>query len=83
MSSMYFKWLIFFCNLVSFYPAVHFLSMWLSDIMAIINSNGDSASPWNILLGIFLSAKLFPPAINSTLQVFMVISIKFMIFCTF
>ena len=44
MSSMYIRWL--FCNLLSFYPDVHFLSMWLSGIIAIINSNGDSASPW-------------------------------------
>ena len=79
MSSMYIRWLIFSSDLLSLYPLVHFLSMWLNGIIAIINSNGDSASPWNIPLWIFVSAKLFPPAINSTLQVFMVFSIKFMI----
>ena len=47
MPSMYISWLIFSCDLVSLYPAVHFLSTWLSGIMAIINSNSDSASPWN------------------------------------
>ena len=46
--------------------------------MVIINSNGDSASPWNIPLWIFASAKLLPPAVNSTLRVFMLFSIKFM-----
>ena len=45
MLSMYIKWLIFSCDLLSMYPAVHFLSMGLSGIMAIINSNGDSESP--------------------------------------
>ena len=46
--------------------------------MAIMNSKGDSASPWKIPLWIFVSAKLFLPAVNSTLQVFMVFSMKFM-----
>ena len=78
MSSMYIRWLIFSCDLLSLYPSVHFLSKWLSDIIAIINSNGDSASPWNIPLWIFASAQLFLPAVNSTLQVFMFFSIKFM-----
>ena len=45
MSSMYIRWLIFSCDLLSFYPAVHFLSMWLCGIINITNSNGDSASP--------------------------------------
>ena len=57
---------------------MHFLNLWLSGIIAFINNNGDSASPWNICLWIFASAKLFPPTINSILQVFMVFSIKFM-----
>ena len=35
MSSMFIKWLIFSCDLLSLYPAVHFLRMWLSGIMAI------------------------------------------------
>ena len=43
------------------YLAVNFLSMWLSGIIAIMNSNGDSASPWNIPLWNFASAKLLPP----------------------
>ena len=33
---MYIKWLTFSCDLPILYPAVHFLSMWLSGIMAII-----------------------------------------------
>ena len=77
MSSMYIRWLVL-CDLLSFYPSVHFLGMWLNGIIAITNSNGFSASPWNIPLWIFTSAKLFPPAVNSTLQVSTVFSIKFM-----
>ena len=46
--------------------------------MSIMNVNGDSGSFWNILLLIFASAKLLPPAVNSILQVFMVFLIKFM-----
>ena len=49
--------------------------------MAIMNSNGDSASPRKIPFWIFVSAKLFPPAVNFTLNVFMVFSIKFMTSC--
>ena len=75
---MYIKWLIFSCDLQSLYLAVHFLSVWLSDSMAIMNSKGDRASPWKIPLYIFASAKLHPPAVNSTVQVFMVFSIEFM-----
>ena len=78
MSSMYIRWLIFSCNLLSLYPAVHFLSVWLSGIMTIMNSKGDSASPWKIPLWIFVSAKLLPPAVSCTLQVFMVFTMKFM-----
>ena len=63
---------------LSFYPAVHFMSVWLSGIIPIINSNGDCASPRNIPLWIFDSTKLFPPAVNSTFRDFMVSSIKFM-----
>ena len=59
MSSVYLRWLIFSCNLLSLYPAVHFLSMWVSGIIAIMNSRGGSASPWKIPLWIFVSAKLF------------------------
>ena len=67
-----------FCDLLSLYLAVHFLSVWLNGVITIINNNGDSASPWNIALWIFASAKLFHPVVNSTLQVLMVFSIKFM-----
>ena len=81
MPSMYIRWLRFSCYLLSLYPTVHFLSMWLCGIMAIINSNGDSASPWNIPLWIFASAKLLPPAVKSTLPIFMAFSIKFMTSC--
>ena len=34
--------------------------MWFSGIMAIMNSKGDSASPWT-----FVSAMLLPPAVSS------------------
>ena len=57
---MYIWWLISSCDLLSFYPAVHFLNISLSDIIAITNSSGDSASPRNIPLWIFVSAKLPP-----------------------
>ena len=77
---MYISWLTFSYDLLSLQPAVHFLSMCLSGIMAIMNRNADSASPLNIPLWIFASAKLFPFAVNSTLQVFMGFSIKFMTF---
>ena len=78
MPSMYIRWFIFSYDLESLYPAVHFLSIWLSGIIAIMNNNGDNASPWNIPPWIFDSAKLFPPAVNSIFQVCMVSSVKFM-----
>ena len=78
---MYIRWLIFSCDLLSLYPAVHFLSMWFSAIMAIMNSNGCSASPWKIPLWIFVSAKPFPPVVNSTQQFFRYFSMKFMVSC--
>ena len=78
MSSMYIRWLIFSCDLLSLYPVAHFLSMWFSGIMAIMNSKDDSASPWKMPLWIFVSAMLLPLAVSSTLQVFMVCSMKFM-----
>ena len=81
MSSMYIRWLISSCDQLSLYPAVHFLSMWFSGIMAIMNSKGDSASPWKMPLLIFVSAMLLPPAVRSTLQVFMVFSMKLMTSC--
>ena len=40
--------------LLSLYLALHFLSMWLSGIIAIMNSNCDWASLWNILIIITL-----------------------------
>ena len=60
MSSMYIRWLVVSGDLLILYPTVHFLSMWLSDIMAFIKSNGDCASLWNIFLWNFASAKLLP-----------------------
>ena len=77
MSSMYIRWLIFSRDLLSLYPAVYFLNMWFSGIMAVMNSKRDSASPWKIPLWIFVSAKLLPRAVSSTLQVCMVFSMKF------
>ena len=74
---MFIKGLTFSCDLPSLYPAVHFLSMWLSGIMAIMNSKGDRASPWKIPLWIFASANFLPSAVSSTLQVFIVLSMKF------
>ena len=55
-----------------------FLSTWLSSIIAITNNSGDSKSPWKIRLWIFFSVKLFPPAVNSTVPVLVVFTIKFM-----
>ena len=49
--------------------------------MAISNSKGDSASPLKLPLKIFAYAKLLPLAVNFTLQVFIVFSIKFMTSC--
>ena len=77
MSSMYIKWLTLSSDLLTLYPAAHSLSMWLSGIMAIMNSKGDRASPWKIPLWIFTLANL-PPAVHSTLQVFMLLLMKFM-----
>ena len=54
--------------------------------LRIMNSNGDSVSPWNIPLCTFPSTKILPPPVNSTLQVFMIFSISLLlrlIFCTF
>ena len=86
MSSMYIKWMIFSCDLLSLYPDVHFLSMYLSGIIVITNNIGDSASPWNIPLWIFASAQLFSPAVNSTFSGFGCFLDKVwfcLIFCTF
>ena len=66
MPLMYIKWLFIYCDLLALYPAVHFLKKWSSGIMVITDSNGDSASPWNM------------PLWNPTHQVYMVFSINFM-----
>ena len=45
----------FACDILSLYPVVHFLRMWLCGIMAITNSGGNSASPWKcIFWGLYL-----------------------------
>ena len=75
MSSIYIRWFICSCNLLSLYPTGHFLSMLLSCIMAMMNSNGDRAS-WEITIWIFASAKLLPSAI-------IIIIIKFPIYFWF
>ena len=46
-----------------------------------MNSNDDSVSPWNTHICILASAKLLPTTVNSTLQVFIVFSIKFITLC--
>ena len=43
----------FFMRFMNCLSPVHFLSMWLSRINAITNSNGDRESPWKIPLWIF------------------------------
>ena len=71
MSSMNIRWSIVSCNSWSLYPPVHFLSIWRwVATWLIINSNSDSASPWNISYYIFTLVKRFPHAVISTLQVF-------------
>ena len=79
LSSMYMKWLIFSCDLVGFYLPVHFLSMWISGIIAITNNNDDRKSSRNIPPWIFSFAKLFPPVVTSTFQFFVVSGRKFII----
>ena len=58
MSSMYIRWLIFSCDQLSLYPAVHFLSIWLSVIIIIMNNNEDTASRLKIPPWIFVLAKI-------------------------
>ena len=53
------------CDLCSLYPPVRFLRMCLGGTIAITNNDGDSASPLNIPLWIFTSAKLCLPVVNS------------------
>ena len=69
MSSMYIRWLIFSCDLLNLYLPVYFLCIWLRGIITITNSNGDSASHWNLPLWIFNSANIFPLVVNSTRHV--------------
>ena len=75
MPSKYIRWLIFSGNLVRLYPPAYFLSMWLIGIIATTNSNGDSASSWDVLL-IFICAKLLAPAIYPAFQFSLVLSIN-------
>ena len=56
---------------------VHFVAMWFSGIIAITNSNRGSASPWKISHLIFTFAEVFPPAIKSTVQLFMASMMNF------
>ena len=65
MSSVYIKWLIFSNDFVNLEPPLHFLSMWSSGTTVISGKNRESASPRKIHPWIFISTKLFPPAINS------------------
>ena len=51
--------LFFSSDLWSSYQPVHLQNMWLSGIITITNSNGDSTSPWKISLWIFTSFKFF------------------------
>ena len=44
--------------------------------MAIMNIKGDRASPWKIPLWVFVSAKLIPPAANSTIIIIIVHSLE-------
>ena len=57
---MYIRWLIFSCDLLSLYPAVHFLSSWLSGIMAIMNSDYEQ---WLWIIIIIHSLELFTSAL--------------------
>ena len=81
MSSMYIRRVIFTCDPLSLYPAVHFLCMWLSGTTSIMNCKCDSESPWKIPLWIFVSAKLLSTTVSYTLQVIMVFSMKFITSC--
>ena len=81
-SSMYIKWIIISCYLLSLYPAVNFLSLWLSGIIAFINRNGDSAYLWNIPLLIFASASCsqsYSPGFHGFLIKFMTSDILYML----
>ena len=72
------KWLSFSWDLGNLYLLVHFPSIWFNDIIAFTNSNSDSAFPQKISPWLFNSVKLFPPAVNSTIQFSMIFSMNFM-----
>ena len=76
MSSIYLRGLIFSCDLLNVQPPAHFLSMWLSGIIAVTNSNSESTS--YRCLWAFTSVKNFPSAFNSPLQFFMASMMNFM-----
>ena len=59
MSSMYIRWLILSCDLLSLYPAAHFPSLWFNGIMAIMNRKGESASPSKSLFGSLFQLSFF------------------------
>ena len=69
---------MFSCDLLSLYPAVHFLNIRLSVIMTIMNSNDEGESPWKLTFWICALPQSLRAAVNSTLQVLGVFSIKFM-----
>ena len=72
LSFMYIMWLIISCDLVSFCPLIHFLNMWLRDIIPITKINDNIAS-----LGIYLCR--FSPQRN----VFLLLSIPLSSFSWF
>ena len=80
--------LIRFSNHLNYYECLSFLIRRLLSALSIylftfnflwaVQLRYNSAFPWNIPLCTFESAKLFPPAVSSTLHIFMAFSIKFM-----
>ena len=73
MSSIFIRRSIFSRDLVNLLLLMPFLSIWLSGI--IINNNGEKAFFWTITFWMFISAKVFPPAVNSTFK-FLMTSVK-------
>ena len=47
-----------------------YAAMKMLKLIAIADSNGESASPWNIPVWILILAKVVPPPVNSTLLFF-------------
>ena len=78
-SLMYIRWVIFSGDLVSLFPPVHFLSRWLSVIIAITNNNDHSASLRKIHLSISTSSKDLPPVVYSNLKFSIVLKTDFII----